>query len=409
MIIAGLVAALGIAAATAAEAAPATWRYVVPPPGDSFESPPLRSIGLAGEKPEDLIVKVTFRGSRQRYAQLRYGSPSSVRVTIVLDETGRGQADFYVDANRNRRIEAADRVDGENRTWRVPLDLAIVEGESTRYERRGSLFRLGATGITFSHAAAGYLEGKVQFAGHWHAVRRMDGDGNGLFTDLQDYLWIDLNDDGRWDSSSEQFLFGSILTLGDARYAVRSDPFGERLSVEPLEGSGTVRLTLAKGTSPGSGLSATVELTATLIGRDGSAVGLCGEPAQATVPIGEYRLGTVTCALPDARAGPRWNFVFSDIGRRGEDRWYKVEQGATVAIDPIGSLEFKTGTEGTRPPRPGEDFKVQPQLFTGDGLLIVTCYRGGLANPAGDSGTGAAISLATADGRTLATAHSGFA
>ena len=90
------------------------------------------------------------------------------------------------------------------------------------------------------------------------------------------------------------------------------------------------------------GLPAAVELSATLIGRDGSAVGLTGERAQATVPIGEYRLGTVTCAFEDARGGPRWNFVFSDIGRRGEARWYKVEQGDTAAIDPIGVLEFKT-------------------------------------------------------------------
>ena len=207
---------------------------------------PLCAIGLTTEKPEDVIVKVTFRGSRQRYAQLRFGSPSSVRVTIVLDEVGRGEADLYVDANRNRRIEATDRVDGENRTWRVPLDLAIVEGEMTRYTHRAAIFRLGATGITFSFAAAGYLEGKVEFAGRRHAVRRMDGDGNGLFTDHQDRLWIDLNDDGRWDASSEQFLFASILTIGDGRYAVRSDPFGQRLSVEPLQGSGTVRLALAQ-------------------------------------------------------------------------------------------------------------------------------------------------------------------
>ncbi len=236
MIIAGLVTALGLAASADAGPAPAAWRYVVPPPGDAFVSPPLRSIGLSTEKPDDVHVKVAFRGSRQRYAQLRYGSPSSVRVTIVLDEIGRGAADLYVDANRNRRIEAADRVDGENRTWHLPLDVAIVEGDITRYERRAALFRLGATGITFSHAAAGYLEGEVEFAGRQHAVRRMDGDGNGLFTDPQDRLWIDRNDDGRWDSSSELFLFASIITIGDARYAVRSDPFGQRLSVEALEG-----------------------------------------------------------------------------------------------------------------------------------------------------------------------------
>jgi hypothetical protein len=328
-----------------------------------------------------------------------------VRVTIVLDEIGRGEADLYVDADRNRRIEATDRVEGENRTWRLPLDVEIVEGESTRHERRAAIFRLGATGITFSHAAAGYLEGKVEFAGHWHAVRRMDGNGNGLFTDVQDRLWIDLNDDGRWDSSSEQFLFASILPIGDARYAVRSDQFGRGLSVEPLEGSGTVRLALRER----QGLPAAVELTATLIGRDGSTVGLTGERGQATVPIGEYRLGTVTCAFDDAQGGPRWNFVFSDIGRRGEARWYKVERDGTAAIDPIGLLEFKTGADGLGPLLPGDDLKVEPRLFTGDGLLIVTCYRGQPASPAGDSGPGATITLATADGRTLATARSGFA
>ncbi len=183
-----------------------------------------------------------------------------------------------------------------------------------------------------------------------------DGDGNGLFTDGDDRLWIDLNDNGRWDPSSEEFLFASILPIGEARYAVRSDPFGRRLSVEPLEGSGTVRLAFAKR----QGLPAVVELAATLLGRDGSTVGLTGDPAQATVPIGEYRLGTVTCAFEDPRGGPRWHFVFSDIGRRGEPRWYKVERGGTAVIDPIGSLDFKTGAEGLEPPRPARTSGSSP-------------------------------------------------
>jgi hypothetical protein len=241
MSIVGLVATLSVAATTNAGDAPAGWRYVVPAPGDTFESPPLRAIGLSIEKPEDVIVKVKFRGTRQRYGQLRYGSPSSVRVTVVIDEIARGRADLYVDANRNRRIEETDRVDGESRTGRVPLNLAIAEGETTHYTRRSAIFRLGSTGITLGHAAAGYLEGEVEFGGRSHAVRRMDGDGNGIFTDQQDRVWVDVNDDGQWDPASEQFLFTSILTIGDARYAVRSDPFGERLSVEPLKGSGAVR------------------------------------------------------------------------------------------------------------------------------------------------------------------------
>jgi hypothetical protein len=205
--------------------------------------------------------------------------------------------------------------------------------------------------------------------------------------------------------SSELFLFASILTIGDVRYAVRSDPFGVHLSVAPLKGSGTVRLACARR----PGLPAAVELTATLIGRDGATVGLTGEGADAAVPVGEYQLGTVTCTFEEVPGGPRWNFVFSDIGRRGEARWYQVERGGTTAIDPIGVLEFQTATGGTERLRPGEPLTVQPQLFTGDGLLIVMCYRGTSASPAGDSGTGATIALADADGQTLDTARSGFA
>lgn len=239
---AGLMTAIAPGVPADAGDGPAAWRYVVPPPGDAFECPPMCAIGLTVEKPEDVILKVSFRGHRQRFAQLRYGSPSSVRVTIVVDEVGRGDADLYVDANRNRRIEALDRVVGATGTWRLPLSLAIVDGETTRYAERAAVFRLGTTGIIFSHAAAGYLEGRLELAGRSHLVRRIDGNGNGLFTDLQDRLWIDLNDDRRWDSSNEQFLFAPILTIAGNRFAARSDAFGQQLVIEPLRGNGTVRL-----------------------------------------------------------------------------------------------------------------------------------------------------------------------
>ena len=46
-----------------------------------------------------------YRGdpARRRYAQIRFGSPGSIRVTVVLDEVGAGEVDLYVDADRNRQ------------------------------------------------------------------------------------------------------------------------------------------------------------------------------------------------------------------------------------------------------------------------------------------------------------------
>jgi hypothetical protein len=385
------------------ESASAAWRYVLPAPGDPFEHPPLRALGLGREKPEDVVERVAYRGGRRRYGQIRYGSPGSVRVAVVLDEVAPGEADLYVDADRNRRIEPKDRATGEGRTWHVPLDVAIVEGDTVRYERRAAVFRLGSTGLTLGSAAAGYFEGAVRVGGRDHVARRTDGDVDGRLNGAQDRIWIDLDDDGRWDPVAEQFLFAAILSVGGGRYAARSDEFGGRLALEPLEGTGTVRLAAVRLGAP------VAELSAMLIGRDGSAVGLAGAGGEATVPVDEYRLGTVTLALQDPAGGPRWGYVFSDNGRRGEPVWYRVARGAAVSIDPLGAVELATGLDGSGPRKPGEDLDVRPRLYTGDGLLIVTCYRGTPTAPGGDDGPTAGIALSDGGGRTLATARSGFA
>src|SRR5215470_17298582 len=80
------------------------WRAVEPAPGAAFEHPPLRALGLSAVRPEDVTEAIAYRGKRRRYTQLRFGSPSSIRVTVVLDEVGPGEADLYVDAARNRKL-----------------------------------------------------------------------------------------------------------------------------------------------------------------------------------------------------------------------------------------------------------------------------------------------------------------
>jgi hypothetical protein len=403
------------------------WRFVLPAPGDPFEHAPFRALVLNREKPEDLVEKIAYRGdpARRRYAQIRFGSPGSIRVTVVLDEVEPGEADLYVDADRNRRIDDRDRVkpwapspqEGSpsgarrERIWRLPLDVAMVDKDLTKKVPRAVVFRLGASGRTLGYAAAGYLEGTVELgnpeAGAGSkprrvAARRVDGDGNGQVSDSQDRLWIDLNADGRFDPAAEQFLFATVLNLDGARYVVRSDELGSRLVVEPLIGVGTLRLAWKDSSA---------ELHATALGRDGSVYGLSGtEPA--SVPVGEYRVGTVTISMDDPKGGQRWSFIFSDNGAKGPPRWYKVEKDGAVAIDPLGTplFEIDLRDDAAKHPRPGDDVNLQPLLYTGDGLLINVAYRGTPTSPAMQETLGARVSLHGGhSGDALATAHSGFA
>src|SRR5262249_48791510 len=152
-------------------------------------------------------------------------------------------------------------------------------------------------------------------------------------------LWIDLDRDGRWDPLREQFLCAAILRLGTTRYAVRADALGERLAFEELEGTGTVRLGVQA-----PGLAGRVQdLTATLLGRDGSVVTLRGRDAEATLPAGDYRLSVLTLTLTDPEGGRPWNYVFSDDEEPKKPRWHKLTKGGTQTIDPVGKVVLRTG------------------------------------------------------------------
>jgi hypothetical protein len=349
------------------------WRYVATPRAEAAVRPVFRYVPLSGAKPDGLREAVTYRGKKQQYARVRYGSDDSRRVAVVVDEVSPDDFDLYVDADRNGVIEAKEKLAGAGRDRRGPLDVEVTRGSQIFHEPRRVLWRLGVTGKTINLATLGYVEGSVSIAGKRLSARRVDGNGNGLFADAADRLWIDLDGDGRWDPIVEQFPFVPVLNLENRRYAVRGDAVGSRLALEPLTAEGRVRLrlgTLAKDAS-------LLKLDVMLTGEDGSAFTVSALERAMVLPAGRYALGSVALSVQLATAPQPVHFVFSRVGVDAGTRWHELKKDQELILDPVGKLRFGLDIDtGQRVRKPGESVRVQPQLFTADGLLINSCAVG---------------------------------
>jgi hypothetical protein len=332
-----------------------------------------RFVALSPTKPNELREEVAYRGKKQKYAQVRYGSDDSRRVVVVVDEVGPDDFDLYVDANRNGVIEAKEKLAGAGKDRTGPLDVEITRGLQILHEPRRVLWRLGVTRKTINLATLGYVEGTVSMAGKKLSARRVDGNANGLFADAADRLWIDLNGDNRWDPIAEQFPFVPVLTLNNQRYGLRGDAAGSRLALEPLTGEGRIRLRLGALARDASLLKINVMLT----GEDGSAFAVSAVDGATALPTGRYAVGSVALSVQLARAPRPVHFVFARVGVDAGTRWHELKKDRELILDPVGKLRFGFEIDKRqRVRKPGEAIRVQPQLFTADGLLINSCTVG---------------------------------
>jgi hypothetical protein len=381
------------------------WQYVVPDPGGPMEHPPFQAVALTTEKPDDLREAIDYRGIKQWYGQLRYGTPSSTRVAVVVDELDGREFDLYVDLNRNRSIDGKERIDGGGETRRVAITTEVSQDGVAEHFARSVIFRRGTTGRALGYATAGYVEGAVRIGDRHVPVRRVDGDGNGLFADSRDRVWFDLNADRQWDEFAEQFPLTPIIVLGDQRFAIRSDPTGSRMTVEEIVGVGRIRLEV----KPAQAQARILSLDVTLVGDDGSAFAVRNAEQAAAVPVGRYALGSVTLSMEHPQTKMPWHFIFSRSGRPAADQWFPVAKDEEVVADAIGTLRFVLESRDLAGGvAAGETLAISPRLYTGHGLLINSTRCGRSLDAAYDNGSCASVVLRATDGTALAAAKSGF-
>ena len=376
------------------------WQYVAPEKGAPQEHAPPRAIPLFDSPPKGVKEAVSYRGTRRRYAQIRYGGPGTTRIAIVVDNLAGGGVDLFVDADRDRQITATDKVLGAGPTWRLPLQLGRPDGDKVRFETRPALLRLHTSALAF--APIGYVEGNARLGDETVRVRRIDVDGNDSYSDSRDRLLIDVNGDDRFDPLDETFFYASVLMIGNARWVVQEvkGQKNRRLQFAKLEGTGNVRLTATKALK-----KRIRSLTVTIQSKDGMTLGLSAIGDKAEAPVGVYRVVTIDVTLNDPKGGPPWGFVFS--AESEAKRWFPVEKGKATDLDPFAGLTLAVGERSAKAVA-GEFVHLQPRLTTRDGLLINSCWRGQHTG-FGYYGPSAAITLREPGGDALDTTTSGFA
>lgn len=373
--------------------------------------PVSRPISLVAQRPSDFSEEAEYRGQRRRYAQLRYGSENSRRVVIVVDEVSRHEYDYYVDADRDRVITDSELLVGEGRSRTCELEAEIVKEDSLKQAPREISLRLSVTRTRLNVATLGAVTGEASLSdGTTLAIRQIDGNVNGLFTDARDRLQIDIDADGKWDPIMEQFGFRPVQVIGGHRYAVRSDRFGKSLTFSKLTGVGQLSVEM---TGPREGVKV-ISFEAMIFSEDGSAYSLRDLGESLTVPIGRYALGSITLTVTDASAqgdnALPWHFVFSRSGEvRGGD-WVRVGVDEQRTLEALGTMRFELSTNSDTTVH-GDAINVNPRLFTHDGLLINLSCRGENIGSFDreQSHNQCTIRLSDSDGTVLSTAHSGFA
>lgn len=373
--------------------------------------PIARPVGLFEDRPQDFQEKVTYRGTSQRYTQLRYGSKNSRRVVIVVDYLGEKNYDTYADLDRDRILTSDECLQGSGRVWAFNLDTEIISEDQTEQASRRVELKLGITGKRMSVATVGFIEGMLPFVSEdgkedYLHVRRVDGNANGLFADSRDRLLIDLDSNGDWNPITEQFALLPILKLNEGRFAVHSDRLGERLSLSEITGTGKLRVVV--DALPGK--AKMVAFEAMVFSDDGSAYSLKELGQSLEVPVGRYTLGSITMTI---NTGERdsWHFVFSRSDSVPDDEWTTVAANSDVGIEAVGKTEFSLGTKAEIRVQPGDDVRINPAMHTECGLLINLSSRGRLMGSFDRARfhNSCQLKLTTVEGKRVGITKSGFA
>jgi hypothetical protein len=353
-----------------------------------FHNMPIRPMGTEHKFPAGTL-----------YGVVPVGPNFDTALTIVWAPKAAGGPELWLDANGDRRLTDDERHVMSGRELEIPATVTIQLNPKPQKVTRSLLFRRSALGDGLRYTVRGYMQGRLDLGGTKYATLLIDGNANGCFDTVgQDRVWIDLNQDGKFDPLIEQFPLGKPITRDRDVYVVRSDAAASAVVANLRSaGQGKLRLSLAKKTPRGA------KITAELISDLGELVIIDELDKAMPVPFGDYRLSSLKLEVPDA-SEQIWTYNF-DIRRTMN---YSVPTGkeATITLLDHFTMNVSMQLDGGRA-SPGQTVSMQPELIADESLYLVRCTVGKDANCQQAEGS-AEILLLAPDGKVANRGVTGF-
>ncbi|HBO46252.1 MAG TPA: hypothetical protein DD670_20470 [Planctomycetaceae bacterium] len=281
----------------------------------------------------------------------------------------------------------------------VPVSVVVETKPEVRVERT-LIFQRPAIGPGLRWTVRGYAVGKLDLDGEPYDAILADGNANVTFGTIgRDRVWIDLNRDGRFDALTEQFPLGKPVRKGDRIYVVRSNRLATKVSAVAREpGEGKIRLELAHDMK-------VEKVSAELISDLGELVEIDSIDKATPVPHGTYYIASLVIKTTGDDGQP-WFYTFSGKNRKRHD--VAIGDEATVALLDGLDMRVEIGYSGKNEAKPGETVRVQPEVVTSDGSLVLKSCTVGSEDSRSSTEAAAVILFLSPEGETLSRGTSGF-
>jgi hypothetical protein len=330
------------------------------------------------------------------------GPKSENALTIVWIPKAEAGPELWLDADNDGKLADGERHVVSGRDQEIPASITLQLKPLVQAQRT-LIFRRSSVGDGLRYTVRGYAQGRLNFGEKEYSVLIIDGNANGLFDTVgQDRVWIDLNEDGRFDGLTEKFPLGKPITQGENVYVIRSDATASAVAANLRSaGQGKLRLTLADKPD----LKA--KITAELISDLGELVVIDKLDEFTPVPFGKYRVSSLKLEMPDS-AGQTWIYNFNNEKTKN----YSVPTNQEITVALLGRLEMNVslgryGSEENEKITPGQSVVIEPRLTADKSLYLSSCSisQGDQSRAAEGN---AEILLLAPDGKTVNRGLTGF-